>query len=257
MLLDKDYRHSASKGNSFIDSPPHWIVHQLYAFEGKPNARMIMGTAAEAGAMNAIKNEQYEEDDIHKFTQKTFLELGGTEEDDEYEMTAKIAVRFKDTLIGFGDIVSYQKELQVSGEPYGLKYDIKCVTDFEFKDFIVDTKATAYLKRLKSGQLDKNWYPKQSDLRQQFLYKDIFKKPTMLLYCSHSDTETVELEHLEEDQLAMMIQTFKTIEFITSIAKTKEDIVRMYPLTLDNFRWGKGDTELKQFAKDIWQKAWK
>jgi len=55
----------------------------------------------------------------------------------------------------------------------------------------------------------------------------------------------------------MMIQTFKTIEFITSIAKTKEDIVRMYPLTLDNFRWGKGDTELKQFAKDIWQKAWK
>jgi len=117
MLLDKDYRHSASKGNSFIDSPPHWIVHELYAFEGKPNARMIMGTAAEAGAMNAIKNKQYEEDDIHKFTQKTFLELGGTEEDDEYEMTAKIAVRFKDTLIGFGDIVSYQKELQVSGEP--------------------------------------------------------------------------------------------------------------------------------------------
>jgi hypothetical protein len=79
----------------------------------------------------------------------------------------------------------------------------------------------------------------------------------MLLYCSHSDTETVELEHLEDDQLAMMIQTFKTIEFITSIAKTKEDIVRMYPLTLDNFRWGKGDTELKKFAKDIWQKAWK
>jgi hypothetical protein len=31
MLLDKDYRHSASKGNSFIDSPPHWIVNELYA----------------------------------------------------------------------------------------------------------------------------------------------------------------------------------------------------------------------------------
>ena len=255
-MLEKDYRHTASKGNSFIDSPPYWIINELYQFESKPNARMIMGSAAEEGAMNAIQKEAYDEDTIHEFTQKKFRELGGSDEDDESEMAAKIAVRFKDSLISFGDVLSYQKEIQVPGKPYSLKHDICCKTDFEFKDIIIDTKATAYLKRLKSGSLDKNWYPKASDVRQQFLYKEIFKKQTMLLYCSYNDTEAVEIEHLDSS-LDDMINAFKTIEHITSIAKTKEDVVRMFPLNLENFRWGKGDSDAKIFAKEIWQKAWK
>jgi len=61
-MLEKDYRHTASKGNSFIDSPPYWIINELYQFESKPNARMIMGSAAEEGAMNAIQKEAYDED---------------------------------------------------------------------------------------------------------------------------------------------------------------------------------------------------
>ena len=60
-MLEKDYRHTASKGNSFIDSPPYWIINELYQFESKPNARMIMGSAAEEGAMNAIQKESYDE----------------------------------------------------------------------------------------------------------------------------------------------------------------------------------------------------
>jgi len=31
----------------------------------------------------------------------------------------------------------------------------------------------------------------------------------------------------------------------------------MFPLNLENFRWGKGDSDAKIFAKEIWQKAWK
>jgi len=46
----------------------------------------------------------------------------------------------KDSLISFGDVLSYQKEIQVPGKPYGLKHDICCKTDFEFKDIIIDTK---------------------------------------------------------------------------------------------------------------------
>ena len=111
-MLEKDYRHTASKGNSFIDSPPYWIINELYQFESKPNARMIMGSAAEEGAMNAIQKEAYDEDTIHEFTQKKFRELGGSDEDDESEMAAKIAVRFKDSLISFGDVLSYQKKFK-------------------------------------------------------------------------------------------------------------------------------------------------
>ena len=41
------YRHSASKTNTFIDSPPFWIINELFDFESEPNARMVMGLAAE------------------------------------------------------------------------------------------------------------------------------------------------------------------------------------------------------------------
>ena len=48
----------------------------------------------------------------------------------------------------------------------------------------------------------------------------------------------------------------QTIEHITSIAKTKEDVIRMFPLNMENFRWGKEpDSPYKEFAKKLWIKA--
>ena len=29
-MLKLEYRHSASKGNTFIDCPPFWIIHELF-----------------------------------------------------------------------------------------------------------------------------------------------------------------------------------------------------------------------------------
>ena len=59
-----------------------------------------------------------------------------------------------------------QNEKQISGKKYGLKYDVVGKTDFEFKDRIIDTKATAYIRRLKSkkGIVDPKWYPKASNV---------------------------------------------------------------------------------------------
>jgi len=120
---------------------------------------------------------------------------------------------------------------------------------------VIDTKATAYLKRLKSGKLDANWYPKQSDVRQQLLYKRIYNKPTMLLYASAKDHEAVDMIDRVSD--IDLIQVFQTIEHICTIAKSKDDVVKMFPLTMDNFRWGKGMTPAKEFAMDIWKTIWK
>ena len=143
------------------------------------------------------------------------------------------------------------------GKKYGLKYPIKTVTDFEFEEVIVDTKATAYLKRLKKGNLDPNWYPKSSDVRQQMLYAEVYKKPTMLLYSSEIDTEAVDMVDRPKHHLDDIINAMKTIEHISSIAKTKEDIIRMYPLNMDNFRWGKeSDSPHKEFARKLWTKAY-
>ena len=61
-----------------------------------------------------------------------------------------------------------------------------------------------------------------------------------------------------EESLNEIISAFRSIEHIVNIAKTKEDVVRMFPLNFDNFRWGKtNDEPSRVFARKIWQQAWK
>ena len=252
-----EYRHSASKTNSFIDSPPHWIINNLYDFDSKANARMIMGSTAEAAAEHALQNQITDDEIIIDYAKTEYLKNNGDESDDECLWSGIIATQFVKELPQFGKIVSYQNEKQIPGEKYGLKYDVIGKTDFEFDDVIIDTKATAYIKRLKSGAIDSRWYPKDADLRQQALYKDLFNKPTALLYCSIKDVYSVDMEG-REGHLETIIQAMSIIEHILDIAETKEDIVKMYPLVMDNFRWGKGDNDpIKVFARKVWQDTWK
>lgn len=255
-MLKDEYHHSASSANSFIDSPAFWIITKLFDFEGPTNSRMVMGSAAEYAANEALNNFKLEDIEVRKIAKDKYIELKGDPEDQDCERCQDIAMRFATNLSEFGEVVTYQRELITSGEKYGLKYPIKTVIDFEFEDVIVDTKATAYLKRLKKGTLDPNWYPKTSDVRQQMLYREVYNKPTMLLYSSDSDTEAVDMLDRPMHMFDELIQAMKTIEHITNIAKTKEDIIRMYPLNMDNFRWGKEvDSPYKQFARNLWIKA--
>ena len=78
----------------------------------------------------------------------------------------------------------------------------------------------------------------------------------MLLYASHSDQEAVDMVDRDEHKLKEIYHAMQTIEHITSIAKTKEDVIRMFPLNMENFRWGKeADSPYKEFAKKLWIKA--
>ena len=250
------YRHSASKTNTFIDSPAFWIINELFDFESEPNARMRMGLAAEDAAHRAISEQITDQDIITQMGETQYIspDVGGDVEDPECAWSGIISHKFVENLAEFGDVVSFQNEMQISGEKYGLKYDVIGKTDFEFKDVIVDTKATAYIKRLKSGKVDARWYPKAADVRQQCLYRDLFGKETMLLYCSPKDQYCVDM--VEYDQLNVLINAMKHIEHIFDICKTKEDVVRIFPLVCDNFRW-KGSPGSEEFAQDIWTKALK
>ena len=250
-----DYRHSASKTNTFIDSPPFWIINELFGFESEPNARMVMGLAAEDAAHHALTNQITDEDTITDYSTNKYLEYKGiNSEEGECIWSGIIANKFVTNLKEFGDVVSFQNEMQVPGKKYGLKYDVIGKTDFEFKDVIVDTKATAYIRRLKAGHVDPKWYPKAADVRQQCLYRDLFGKQTMLLYCSPTDNYAVDM--VERDELNVLINAMKHIEHILNICKTKEDVVRIFPLVCDNFRW-KGSPGSEEFAKEIWTKVLK
>ncbi len=250
-----EYRHSASKTNTFIDSPPFWIINELFGFESDPNARMVMGLAAEDAAHHALSNQITDVNTITDYAKVKYIENPNREQsEDEYDWAGIIANKFVENLPEFGEIVSFQNEKQIKGNKYGLKYDVVGKTDFEFKDVIVDTKATAYIKRLKSGNVDTRWYPKLADLRQQCLYRDLFGKETALLYCSPKDVHMVDM--VDRDHLNELINAMKHIEHILDICKTKEDVVRIFPLVCDNFRW-KGTPEAEEFAQDIWTKCLK
>jgi len=248
-----EYRHSASKTNTFIDSPPFWIINELFGFESEPNARMVMGLAAEDAAHHAISNQITDQDSIIEYSKKKYLEYP-VDEVTECEWSGIIANKFVENLAEFGEVVSFQNEKQISGKKYGLQYDVVGKTDFEFKDVIVDTKATAYIRRLKAGNVDPKWYPKAADVRQQCLYRDLFGKETMLLYCSPKDVYCVDM--VERDELKTIITAMKHIENILDLCNSKDDVVRIFPLICDNFRW-KGTPEAEGFAKEIWTKVLK
>ena len=250
-----EYRHSASKTNTFIDSPPFWIINELFGFESEPNARMVMGLAAEDAAHYALSNQITDQDTITDYSNKKYTEhkgVMGTE--NECEWSGIIANKFVENLREFGDVVSFQNEKQISGKKYGLQYDVVGKTDFEFKDVIVDTKATAYIRRLKAGHVDPKWYPKAADVRQQCLYRDLFGKETMLMYCSPKDQYVVDM--VERDELKTIIIAMKHIENILDLCNSKDDVVRIFPLICDNFRW-KGTPTAEGFAKEIWTKVLK
>ena len=248
-----EYRHSASKTNTFIDSPPFWIINELFGFESEPNARMVMGLAAEDAAHHALSNQITDQDSIIEYSKKKYLEYP-VDEVTECEWSGIIANKFVENLKEFGEVVSFQNEKQISGKKYGLQYDVVGKTDFEFKDVIVDTKATAYIRRLKAGNVDPKWYPKAADVRQQCLYRDLFGKETMLLYCSPKDNYAVDMT--ERDELKTIITAMKHIENILDLCNSKDDVVRIFPLICDNFRW-KGTPTAEGFAKEIWTKILK
>ena len=250
-----EYRHAASKTNTFIDSPPFWIINELFGFESEPNARMVMGLAAEDAAHHALSNQITDQDTITDYSNKKYTENKGMIGDEpECAWSGIIANKFVENLTEFGEVVSFQNQKQISGKKYGLQYDVVGKTDFEFKDVIVDTKATAYMRRLKSGKLDPKWYPKAADVRQQCLYRDLFGKDTMLLYCSPKDHECIDM--VERDELKTIITAMKHIENILDLCNSKDDVVRIFPLICDNFRW-KGTPTAEVFAKEIWTKILK
>ena len=104
--MNIEYRHSASKTNSFIDSPPYWIINNLYDFSSEANARMIMGSTAEATAEHALQNQITDEEVIIDIAKTKYIELKGNESDDECLWSGIIANQFVKELPQFGDVIN-------------------------------------------------------------------------------------------------------------------------------------------------------
>jgi len=92
-MLKDEYHHSASSANTFIDSPAYWIITKLYDFEGPVNSRMVMGSAAEYAANEALSDFKLEDVDVRKIAKEKYLELKGDPNDQDCERCQDIAMR--------------------------------------------------------------------------------------------------------------------------------------------------------------------
>ena len=93
-MLKKDYRHSASSANAFIDSPAYWVITKLYDFEGPVNSRMVMGTAAEHAANEALSNINLKPEEVMQKAEDKYLKEGGDKNNNDMEKAKNISMRF-------------------------------------------------------------------------------------------------------------------------------------------------------------------
>ena len=124
----------------------------------------------------------------------------------------------------------------------GLEFPITTMTDFEYENMIVDTKATLAVPTV----------PRDDHVRQQALYSVLIGKPATLVYASHKKFKVFELsEELIRKNYEVMINSFKSLETFMANVPDKETAIKMIPLNTDGFKWNEEDSER---AREIWNK---
>jgi hypothetical protein len=121
-----------------------------------------------------------------------------------------------------------------------LEFPITTMTDFEYEDMIVDTKATLAVPTA----------PRDDHVRQQALYSVLIGKPATLVYASHKKFRVFELpEEMIRDNYKTMINSFESLETFMANVPNTETAMKMIPLNTDGFKW---DEENRNNAKTLW-----
>jgi len=121
-----------------------------------------------------------------------------------------------------------------------LEFPITTMTDFEYENMIVDTKATLAVPTA----------PRDDHVRQQSLYSVLIGKPATLVYASHKKFRVFELsEEMIRDNYETMINSFESLETFMANVPNTETAMKMIPLNTDGFKWGEED---RNNAKTLW-----
>ena len=249
-LVKEDFKHSFSSVSQFAKNPSQWICTYGLGLRSPSNPAMTRGTLSEFGAYYKIKRGMQQKDDkafakliTHRFKKLKFLNA-----EKEIDNAIEIAKKFEQTLYErqLRNIVSYQK--QVVKKVDGLKYPIRCFTDFEFENIIIDAKSTL---RMPS-------FPRPDHIRQQSLYANLYDKPTALLYATPKKTMYYELNDGDKDKgYNELLNHFKSLEnYIIKCNNNLEEAIKTTPLNTDPnpFAW---DLNIKTEAEKVWQKVMK
>ena len=236
-----DYRHSASRGNDWYNNPSLWVYRNLMGVKTETTPRMGMGNSAEFGcAVGLFFNRS--DADIVKYSTDHMVKQFDGEWFDETDKVSGISLNLhnaiKEHFPEFGVPNLFQRyrrhNLDILGHP------ITTVTDFEWENMIVDTKATLAVPSK----------PREDHVRQQSLYSVLIGKPATLVYASHKKSAVFELdEETIMKNYKTMINSFTSLEVFMRTVPNTRTFKQMIPLNTDGFKWSEVDRE---YAKANW-----
>jgi len=236
-----EYRHSASRGNDWYGNPSLWAYRNLLGIKTKTTPRMGMGNSAEFGcALGLFLNRS--DEDIVKYTTDNMVQQFNGEWFDETEKVSGIALNLhkaiKEHFPDFDKPHLFQRYRRHSLSI--LDHPITTVTDFEWENMIVDTKATLAVPTK----------PREDHVRQQSLYSVLIGKPATLVYASHKKSAVFELsEETIMTNYKTMIDSFLSLETFMRNVPDIKTFKQMIPLNTDGFKWSNADREN---AKTLW-----
>tara|TARA_R100000742_G_C4261832_1_gene79631 strand:+ start:10 stop:789 length:780 start_codon:yes stop_codon:yes gene_type:complete len=253
-ILSKDYRHSASRGNDYINNPSLWLMRNYFRQESEINYSMAMGTASEiaAHAGLTIKDCNYKQVAEEQF--KTIAEQALLKDKDytEHGVIPKQMSKVVDIAENFVDILSnLQKDLLHYNKKYivsesRLMHQISFVPDFEYEDLIIDTKATQAFPT-------DPFKTKMNHIRQVSLYGVLTGKDVALLYATDKKCSLFGIpDKVVKREGEFMLECFRKIEKNNQLFKNAKEFMKFNILNTEGYQW---DEETKNRANRYWAKA--
>ena len=236
-----NYRHSASKGNDWYNNPSQWIYRHLLGNRSETTPRMGMGNSAEFGCAISLFYKRSDADVVEHSTNHMVKQFDG-EWFDETDKVGSISVNLANAIkehfpdAGIPHLFQSYKRHSLDS----LEYPITTVTDFEYENMIVDTKATLAVPTK----------PREDHVRQQSLYSVLLGKPATLVYASHKKSAVFELdEKTINTNYETMLNSFESLETFMRNVPNTQTFKQMIPLNTDGFKWSQED---RDNAKTLW-----
>lgn len=253
MSLLKNFKHSASSANKFVNVPQLFVADKIMGIKQPYGDAAIRGNVAEPLARYLMAKDVTGEQALD-FATKKWEKLGGQDKTElrfAYDCAYLIAEELQSRQLKRPE--KYQERVFNDGKEFGLKYGIHGFLDFSyFKNvpmpLVIDIKTT---KRVPSS-LETCSY---DHILQQSLYWKLSgqNRKFALLYVSNKKTNYLELSQRDlEKGWEIIYYNMKLIERFDDICKSKADWIKMFPYPdLSSFYFS--DKKFKQKITELYE----
>jgi hypothetical protein len=230
MSLLKNFKHSASSANKFVNVPQLFVADKIMGIKQPYGDQAIRGNNSESLAYYMMAKDPTKDQAIDYATKK-WKKLGG-QSDDELQFAVDCGFRIAEELESrqLKRPEKYQERVFNDGKEFGLKYGIHGFLDFSyFKNvpmpLVIDIKTT---KRVPSS-LETCSY---DHILQQSLYWKLSgqNRKFALLYVSNKKTNYLEIpDAMLRKGWEIIYHNMKLIERVDDMCKSKADWLLSFP----------------------------